>query len=174
MSLVSLKLAQQFKQSNQLGRVGFYQMNVFAPIFKPGSFDVVISTGVLHHTPDPKRGFVSLSRLVKPGGLIIIGLYHRWGRVINHWRRLIFKLSAGHLLWLDPQLRQIKDKDKFRAWLEDQYHPPHESAHDLIEVKSWFDQAGITFVDSIPRSKLNLFLTGGHEGGLFIMIGRKN
>jgi len=67
----------------------------------------------------------------------------------------------------------IKDKDKFRAWFEDQYNHPHESAHDFSEVLSWFDQAGITFVDSIPRSRLQLLLTGGREGGLFIMIGRK-
>ncbi|PIR57161.1 MAG: hypothetical protein COU72_02430 [Parcubacteria group bacterium CG10_big_fil_rev_8_21_14_0_10_41_35] len=93
MSLASLKLGQQFKQLNRLGRVGFYQMNIFAPIFKPESFDVVICTGVLHHTPDPKAGFMSLSRLAKPGGLIIIGLYHRWGRVINRLRRRIFNTT---------------------------------------------------------------------------------
>lgn len=173
MSLASLKLAQQFKQLNRLDRVGFYQMNLFQPIFKPFSFDVVICTGVLHHTADPKTGFMALSRLVKPGGLIIIGLYHRWGRIINRLRRQIFKYSQEKWLWLDPRLKLIKDKDKFHAWFEDQYHHPHESVHDFREVQSWFDQTGFNFVDSIPRTNFQSLLTGGREGGLFIMIGRK-
>jgi SAM-dependent methyltransferase len=173
MSLASLKLAEEFKQRNELKRVSFYQMNLFQPIFKPGSFDVVICTGVLHHTPDPKEGLIRLSRLAKPGGLVIIGLYHRWGRVVNRWRRLILWLSGGRLMWLDPHLRKIKDKSKQKAWFEDQYHHPHESVHDFKQVKSWFDQAEIDWMDVIPKSTFQLLLTGGREGGLFIMIGRK-
>ena len=165
MSLTSLKLGQRFKQLNQLGRVGFYQMNIFAPIFKPDSFDAVICTGVLHHTPDPKAGFMSLSRLVKPGGLIIIGLYHCFSRMIHFW---------CHRLGINPRLAQIKSESKRRAWFEDQYHHPHESSHTAKEVACWFDQAGFRVMRVLPESLFQFFLTGSREGGLFIMIGRKN
>ena len=43
--------------------------------FADGAFDVVYSIGVLHHTPDTKWAFLSLSRLVKPGGRIAIWVY---------------------------------------------------------------------------------------------------
>ena len=67
MCLNSLKLANDFKQKNKLDRAHFFQMNLFRPFFKPESFDLVISNGVLHHTSDPRLAFQSISRLVKPG-----------------------------------------------------------------------------------------------------------
>ena len=52
-------------------------MNLFRPVFKAETFDVVICSGVLHHTSDPLTGFQSISKLVKKGGYIIIGLYNK-------------------------------------------------------------------------------------------------
>ncbi|MCH7745370.1 MAG: methyltransferase domain-containing protein [Chloroflexi bacterium] len=66
--LNSLKLGQGFKQDNQVDNTAFVQMNLFRPVFKPESFDLVICNGVLHHTSDPFLGFESISRLVKKGG----------------------------------------------------------------------------------------------------------
>ena len=79
--LNSLKLANNFKKENGLERVDFYQMNLFRPIFKEESFPIVICNGVLHHTSDPFAGFKSISRLVKRGGYIIVGLYNSYGRL---------------------------------------------------------------------------------------------
>ena len=73
--LNSLKLGQEFKQDNQVDNAAFVQMNLFKPVFKPESFDLVICNGVLHHTSDPLLGFESISRLVKKGGHIIVGLH---------------------------------------------------------------------------------------------------
>ena len=61
--LNSLKLAQEFKNRNNLERARFYQMNLFRPCFKPETFDLVISNGVLHHTSDPFLAFKSISGL---------------------------------------------------------------------------------------------------------------
>ncbi len=174
MSLASLKLAQDFKRRHRLDGVSFYQMNLFHPIFKPDTFDAVICTGVLHHTSSPQEGFMALSRLVKPGGSMVIGLYHKGARLINNWRRLIFKFSGSSLLWLDPRFKHIKDKQKFKAWFEDQYRHPHESSHTVKEVTNWFTQAGFEVTEILPRALLQFVLTGAREGGLFIMIGRKN
>lgn len=45
--------------------------------FPSGFFDVVYSHGVLHHTPDVARCISESYRVLKPGGLFILGLYHR-------------------------------------------------------------------------------------------------
>lgn len=73
MCLNSLKLANEFKKRNGLERVGFYQMNLFRPIFKEESFPLVICNGVLHHTSDPFGGFQSIAKLVKQGGTLQSG-----------------------------------------------------------------------------------------------------
>ncbi|MHB8669441.1 MAG: class I SAM-dependent methyltransferase [Acidimicrobiales bacterium] len=49
--------------------------SVLHPPFRPGSISLVYSYGVIHHTPDPARGFASLAELVRPGGQILIYVY---------------------------------------------------------------------------------------------------
>jgi len=55
--------------------VHIVQGNVFAPPFKPAQFDLIWCNGVIHHTPDARRGHRSLSRFVKPGGVLYVWVY---------------------------------------------------------------------------------------------------
>ena len=45
--------------------------------FPGASFDLVTSMGVLHHTPHPELGFSEIHRVLRPGGRLIIMVYHR-------------------------------------------------------------------------------------------------
>ena len=45
--------------------------------FRRGSFDYVFCYGVLQHTPDPKRAFMSLVHFLKPGGKLAIDIYRK-------------------------------------------------------------------------------------------------
>lgn len=201
MCLNSLNLAQQFKERNNLKNVGFYQMNLFKPIFREESFHLVMCRGVLHHTSDPFGGFKSIAKLVKKGGYILIGLYNTYGRIGTDVRRIIFNVFGRRFKFLDPQLRgkSIEDIKKY-TWYLDQYKNPHESKHTIGEVLRWFDKTGFDFVNGIPKLKAfrgfseneklfkpnprgsrldhfiaqaSLMLAGSREGGFFIMIGRK-
>jgi arsenite methyltransferase len=53
------------------------QGDVAHPPFRPGSFDVVFSEGVLHHTPSTKRSFDALVPLLVDGGELMIYVYRR-------------------------------------------------------------------------------------------------
>jgi len=199
--LNSLRMGHDFKNRNQIPNTAFIQMNLFKPAFKPESFDLVICNGVLHSTSDPYSGFQSILQLVRKGGFLIIGLYNTYGRIPTNIRRLVFKLTGNKFKFLDPRLRDnsISDRRKY-IWFMDQYKNPQESSHTVGEVLRWFDKSGVEFINSIPKCKalesfspkeklfgvsprgtgldhvlvqLGMLVSGGREGGLFIMIGRR-
>jgi 2-polyprenyl-3-methyl-5-hydroxy-6-metoxy-1,4-benzoquinol methylase len=199
MSLASLSLGKKFAVENRISGVQYLQMNLFQPSFEPETFDIVISNGVLHHTYDTKKAFMSLSRLVRPGGYIVIGLYNHIGRLRTDFRRVLAKTFGKWTLFLDPQLRKELSQPKRKAWTLDQYFHPQEKKHSFSEVVKWFDESGFSFISSIPKifgnftNEENLFspqepglpidqlfaevkmlpLSYGSEGGLFICIGKK-
>lgn len=195
----SLRLGVDFARENGIEGITFMQMNLFRPCVAPGSMDIVISNGVLHHTYDTKKAFMSIAPLVKPGGHILIGLYNKIGRLRTDLRRVLYKSFGERALALDPHLRQELSAEKRRSWIRDQYLHPAERKHSMSELLAWFEEGGFSFVSSIPKiagaltaeeslfqartsgTKLDrviaetamLFSKLGGEGGLYIMIGQK-
>jgi SAM-dependent methyltransferase len=200
MCMNSLRLANGFRERFAIMNASFVQMNLFRPPFPDASMDVVISNGVLHHTSDPEGGFRAIAAKLAPGGYILVGLYNWLGRLPTLWRRRLIELFGDRMAALDSRLRGGDlNEGRWAAWFRDQYRHPHESRHSMDEVLRWFDRAGIAFVSSIPSigdaefaddepifqphasgnrldrlsSEIELLLSGGTDGGLFIMIGRK-
>ena len=66
-------------------------MSLFNLFFKEEFFDTIISNGVLHHTENPKLAFIELTKYLKKEGYIIIGLYHKYGRIFTKIRQFIIK-----------------------------------------------------------------------------------
>ena len=54
-----------------LGGVHFVETDLQQPGLKAGAFDVVYSSGVLHHTPHPRQSFARVARLARPGGIVV-------------------------------------------------------------------------------------------------------
>jgi SAM-dependent methyltransferase len=200
--LNSLRLAESFRSRQGLVGVTLAQMNLFRLPLRPERFDLVVCTGVLHHTSDPRRGFRGLLRHVRPGGHVVIGLYNRFGRLKTRLRAWLPGKLGDRLMARDPYLREHGVGNRKRqAWVMDQYRNPHESLHTMDEVLRWFDEDGVEFRRALPGtvfqsdfsldyrrslfepqsrgsrldrwlSQTQQMLTDG-EGGLFVMIGRK-
>jgi len=80
--------------------VHLIQADIFHPPIRPGSLDFAYSIGVLHHLPDPKRGFLSLTPLIREGGVMSIWVYLRGrGRQIA-WLTRMRALSTRMPLWM--------------------------------------------------------------------------
>ena len=194
----SLIEAKQFINSNDIKSVHLFRMNIFKLFFEENTFDVIISNGVLHHTYNPKLAFSKLVRVLKPGGIIVIGLYHRYGRIIQKIRQSLIKNFGDSFKFLDKRFREkISDKKKY-AWFLDQYKNPSETTHTYLEVLNWFKVENIEFLSSIPfdfnpenklfqkreaKNRFEIFLNEislafnlnqiYQEGSFFVMIGKK-
>jgi SAM-dependent methyltransferase len=70
--------------------------------FPDGTFDVVYSWGVLHHTPDSDRAIAEAQRVLKPGGRLCVMLYAR-----HSW--LAYGLWVRHALLKGRPTRSLSD-----------------------------------------------------------------
>ncbi len=148
MSLPSLALAIEHKRRNRLERCGFAQMNLFELAVKDESFDVVISHGVLHHTFDARGAFARIVRKLKPGGIVIAGLYNRYARTATWARSKLLRLFGPRIDFVVRH--RIRDAAKANVWIQDQYFNPHETWHTLDEVLGWFEENDVEYLNCAP------------------------
>jgi SAM-dependent methyltransferase len=178
--------------------VRFVEADLTRLPLKEGAFDLVYSSGVLHHTPDPAAAFGHIASAARPGGLVVIGLYNRYARLPLRLRRGIAKLTNYRWIPFDPVLRErAAEPARAEAWLRDQYRHPEEHRHSVAEVRRWFDANDVEYLRTYPSTiaedepddlftpaedewpleswlaQLGWMRALGGEGGLFIIAGRK-
>ena len=83
--------ALRFRQQKLNGR--FLTADAENLPFTDGSFDLVYSHGVLHHTPNTERAIQEVYRVLKPGGQAMIMLYHK--RSYNYYGNIMFFRRLG-------------------------------------------------------------------------------
>ena len=197
----SLKLAANFSKKNNIDYINFVNADIFDDVLTDKYFDFIWCSGVLHHTKNPYEAFRILIKSLKNEGYVLIGLYNKIGRIRTVIRRYMIKIfGLRYLDIFDPTLRNLKKSDEEKkAWIRDQYMHPIESTHTLDEILSWFDKNNIQFISSVPscgyvenydnlfekKSRgtlisrlfnqiLMIFNNIGSDGGLFVVIGKKN
>ena len=67
--------------------VQFVETDLHHPGLRKNAFDVVYTSGVLHHTHDPRLSFEAIVPLLRPGGMIVMGLYNAFARIPLRLRR---------------------------------------------------------------------------------------
>jgi SAM-dependent methyltransferase len=199
LSGASLRLGAEAARRFALERVRFVQTDLHRPGLREASFDVVLSAGVVHHTPDPGAAFATLARLARPGGTIVLGVYNTFARIPLRLRRLVARVTGFRWIPCDPVLRDRESEPARReAWLRDQYQHPEEHRHTLTEVQRWFAENGVEYLRAYPSAlvgdderelfdaapdnwapegwlaQLGWIRALGHEGGLFFTVGRRN
>ena len=170
---VDLSLAVEAAHENLGGRddVLIAQADIGNLPFAPGTFDYVISIGVLHHTPDTCRYFKALVPLLKPGGTICIWVYPDEGdfKARNAWIPFTNKIPARMFYewcrWLVPMVRK-REGTRFASLVArvfgysrqpygiendildtfDGFSPRYHGTHSPEEVARWFREAGLVDV----------------------------
>ncbi|HYJ51594.1 MAG TPA: methyltransferase domain-containing protein [Allosphingosinicella sp.] len=198
LSREALKLGADAAQRYGIDRVTFVEADLNRLPLKDGAFDLVYSSGVLHHTPDPRAAFSRIVRAVRPGGTIVLGLYNSIARIPLRLRRGIARLTGLRWVPFDPVLRDREAEPARReAWLRDQYAHPEEHRHSVGEVRRWFVEEGLEWLRTYPSTiagdepddlftpaadhwalearmaQLGWMRSLGGEGGLFVTVGRR-
>ncbi|MHB8762930.1 MAG: class I SAM-dependent methyltransferase [Deferrisomatales bacterium] len=113
-----------------------------------GTFDVVYSWGVLHHTGDLWRALGLAAGRVAPGGLLWVALYNDQGRMSRVWLRvkraynrlppslrfLVLAPAAGYL-WGPTCLLDLARGNWFRTWRE--YAQTSRGMSPWCDVVDW-------------------------------------
>lgn len=122
-----------FQATTHLPNAHIVQADIFKLPFKK-AFDYAFSVGVLHHTPDPKKAFLSLASKVKKGGAISAWVY---GAENNEWiTRFVNPIREGFTSKINqPALYQLSKLPTLGIFLASKliYKPLNKSAKPLAD-----------------------------------------
>ena len=106
-----------------------------------GSYDFILSYGVLHHLPDPRKGFHVLADAIKPGGMMHVMMYHietqikylagrKRFKTMNEQQRLAYceKIAKGDVSLVHG--------------LYDAYCPKYNYGFVPSDIENWFLEEG--------------------------------
>jgi glycosyltransferase involved in cell wall biosynthesis/SAM-dependent methyltransferase len=92
--------------------------------FDAGTFDLVYSNGVLHHTPNTTSAVAEIRRVLKPGGLAIVMVYAE--NSLHYWRNLVWEVGLEEGQLLQRSMGDIMSEAVERS--------PNSSARPLVKV----------------------------------------
>lgn len=147
------------------------QADIASLPFKEETFDVIVSIGVLHHTPDTKKYFQALIPYLKHGGTVAIWVYPAEGDFVTRKQWIPFtsripeKMFYQWCRWFVPyaqaRLNSLFIQSIYRIFpfsnqglgLEndildtfDGYSPRFHGIHTPEEVEAWFRESGLVDV----------------------------
>ena len=130
---------------NKFERADIFDFQTFS------QFPLVVSLGVLHHTKDCKAAFKKAASLVRPGGVLYVGLYHKYSRLP------MLQLMRSHAFWHGEDFAydlfrgmssDHSDRQLGFSWFRDQVLHPHETQHTIEEIFQWSDELGLVITST--------------------------
>ena len=106
--------------------------------FADDSFDLVYSWGVLHHTPNTAAAIREVRRVLRPGGVARIMIYHKYS-------------MTGFMLWTRYALLRAKPQRTLAEIYSSYLESPGTKAYSVEEARQLF----IGFRDLQARTMLN-------------------
>ncbi len=131
-------------------------------VLEPQSYDLIISSGVLHHMKVPEDGLASITRLLKPGGVMHLAFYSKYGRrVIIKAREIITKHNIKNDIESIKSFRRNSEKYfssseisnllKFRDYYflseyRDLIFHVMEHCYDLLQIEALLNKEKLEFL----------------------------
>jgi SAM-dependent methyltransferase len=164
---IGLEFAREQAKSRGLKNVEFHEVDLMTleGLEVPeGGFDVIWSSGVLHHLSDPAAGLRNLKSVLAPHGVMVIMVYGKYGRqmlyravaaldiLIPRERPIPERLAVGHMLahamkdgpiktGPAPCTEGIPDVE-----FVDRYLNVNETSYDVTGLFELLDAGGMRFL----------------------------
>lgn len=129
--------------------------------FPDDYFDRVYSWGVLHHTPNTDRAILEVHRVLKPGGMATVMIYHKWSIV-------------GLALWIRYALLRFQPWISLNAIYGRYLESPGTKAYTISEAMTLFSafqevriRTVLTHGDLLESS------VGQRHGGFVLTVARR-
>lgn len=163
-----------FENLNSRDRIHFVQADIFRLPFRPETFDLVYSWGVLHHTPDPPAAFEKLPPLVRPGGKVMTMVYANYNKAYltttelyrrlttRMPKRILLKLCyvavplyyVGQIPGVGPLITRlllpVSVRPPTHRWRVgntfDLYSPKYAFTYNHVDVHGWYERAGLEVI----------------------------
>ena len=163
LSETSLAHSRRLRDRHHLANLELRQMSLLDIGKLNRSFDLIISTGVLHHLPDPDAGLKALANVLDPSGSMAIMLYGKAGRAgVYLLQDTLRRLGAGpdaeglrtarellkfvpshhHLISTTGKLPNDLADD---AGIVDMLLHPQDRAYAVPEIMELIEAAGLSF-----------------------------
>jgi 2-polyprenyl-3-methyl-5-hydroxy-6-metoxy-1,4-benzoquinol methylase len=161
LSLSSICYAKRKILENNIKTVEFYHGDLL-DLHKLGKqFDFVMCSGVLHHMHDPEAGLASITKCLKPGGMMDIGLYSEIARHrVVHFRKLVeengwpadlegIRQFREHVMTLandDTNRSIVRSRDFYSASsCRDLIFHVQEHRYTLLQIEEMLERHGLKF-----------------------------
>lgn len=139
----------------------FIQGDLMSPPFSNETFDLIVSNGVLHHTPHTETTFKSVAKTVKENGKFYLWLYSRKGTLYWRFKRRVFDYLRIVICRMPPWVKRISvqvltfilyyayllfgkklDRNTVLIDMYDSVTPRWRYYHTPEEISRWFYESG--------------------------------
>jgi SAM-dependent methyltransferase len=158
LSLSSLAYAKRKTPAHLAGRIDYAQADILKLADIGRSFDVIDSTGVLHHLDKPEEGLRVLLSLLRPHGLLHLGFYSQTGRrdvqaareylAGQGFKPTLEDIRRARAVLLASELRTLAQANDFYTTSECRDLLFHVQEHQLRipQIKAMLESNGLRFL----------------------------
>jgi 2-polyprenyl-3-methyl-5-hydroxy-6-metoxy-1,4-benzoquinol methylase len=179
LSLASLAYAQRKSNELDVANLEYLQADILELDQMNQEFDIIESTGVLHHMDNPMAGWGVLADLLKPSGLMKIGLYSELarGEIVNARRKIASVgkgTSANEIKQFRKSITDSEDRNLKRldtlgdfyslSEFRDLVFHVQEHRFTLPQIKDCLDELGLKFCGFENAEALSKFREFYGEG----------
>ena len=162
-SSTSIEHTKKLKQRHNLQNLDVSELSLLDAADLKQEFDLIVSTGVLHHLPDPVAGGRALADILRPDGVMSLMLYGKTVRTgvymlqeafktleleqtqesVDLVRQVLASLPKNHSahLYLQKTARDLA----YDGAVVDTFLNPQDRAYSVAEVYGFIDELGLVF-----------------------------